>query len=664
MKTEATGSAILAFTKRLLEHRYLPVMLAIGAIVVMLPAWKTGLMADDLVQRAVELRPGQLPVRLRDTGMPPDSGSFGTVLRDLFPGLGRDSRSIAQAKNYGLLPWWAPDDLKLGLWRPLTASTHWLDYRLFPGSPALMHAENIAWFAAIVFLITVIYRKVMEPAAAVRFGAFGGASVPASRLVSSLASPNCTTTGPGWAAGLAALLFLLDGNTYFPVMFVANRGFVLSLFFGLLCFYEHHQWRSARSRSALVLSILFLALSLFANEGGASTFAFILAYALVLEPGSFRRRALTVLPTILVIVLWRAIYNLAGFGVFHVGLYVDPANEPLEFARVVIPRAAALLGGQLTGVAPDVLFAIKPSLHPTVIALYGVSVFAALVVFLPWVRRDKIAAFWFAVTLLAAIPAATVAPLSKNLGFVAVGAYGLIASFMAALVARPSPLPERLAYRVPAWIACILLMLIHVPGAIAGRVLTVEAINFGSNAMRYFINVDSLPGAENKNVIVINAPCSFALAYAAFYKAYYHQPLPRTLRTLVPGCTGFDVQRTDDKTLVIQSRAPDIFACDDVGPVHFAYVFSACNMAIGVPKSKKGDQHVLDHLTVEVLESNAADVATRVAFRFDTSLDSPDFHWLWWDWQAFAYEPFKMPAVGQSVTLSGPSRRGGGRGEN
>jgi hypothetical protein len=37
-------------------------------------------------------------------------------------------------------------------------------------------------------------------------------------------------------------------------------------------------------------------------------------------------------------------------------------------------------------------------------------------------------------------------------------------------------------------------------------------------------------------------------------------------------------------------------------------------------------------------------------------LDSPDFYWLWWDWQNFAYEPFPMPAIGKSVTLAGPSR--------
>jgi hypothetical protein len=54
------------------------------------------------------------------------------------------------------------------------------------------------------------------------------------------------------------------------------------------------------------------------------------------------------------------------------------------------------------------------------------------------------------------------------------------------------------------------------------------------------------------------------------------------MRTLVPGCTSFDVERTDDKTLVIQSKAPDIFSCDDVGPIHFAYTFRTCNHPIRV----------------------------------------------------------------------------------
>jgi hypothetical protein len=610
-------AAILNILKRFLEQRHLPAILAIGAILVMLPALKIGLVADDLPQRAVELRPDQLPPRMHETGNPLDSGSFSTVLRDLF--FNRSPQDMALMKNYGMLPWWTPDDLRVGLWRPVTAFTHWLDYRIFPDSPALMHAENIAWFAAIVFLVTIIYRKLM---------------------------------GMGWVAGLAALMFLLDDNTYFPVAFVANRGFMLSLFFGLMCLFEHHQWRAVKSRSALVLSALFLALSLFANEGGASTFAFILAYALVLEPGSFRNRALTVLPSILVIVLWRTIYTLSGSGVFHVGGYIDPAIEPLQYAREVIPRAMVLLGGQLTTLAPDLLIAVKPSLQPEATALYCVPVIAALAVFLPWVRRDKTAAFWLTVMLLATIPAATVVPLGKNLGFVAVGAYGLIASFVAGLITRR--LPESLTYRIPAWAACALLILVHIPGAIAGRVLAVEATAFTFNGLGYLSKIGNSPDVENKNVIVINAPCQLSLAYAPFYRAYHHQPLPKTIRTLVPGCTSFDVERTNDKTLVIQSKAPDIFSCDDVGPIHVAYAFRAVNVLVGAPGCKKGDRHDLGSLTVEVLESDASDLPSRVVFRFNTSLDSPDFHWLRFDWPTWSYQPFKIPAIGQSVTLSGP----------
>jgi len=613
-------AAILNVLKRFLEHRYLPAVFAIGAILVMLPALKTGLVMDDLPQRAVELRPDQLPPRMQETGNPPDSGSFSTVLFDLF-GFSRNPQCMALMKNYGTLPWWTPDDLRCSLCRPVTALTHWLDYQFFPDSPALMHAHNIAWFAAVVFLLTMVYRKLM---------------------------------GTGWAAGLAALLFLLDGNTYFPVAFVANRGFFLALFFGLMCLYEHHRWRSTKSRSGMVLSALFLAFSLFAEESGASAFAFILAYALVLEPGSFRNRALTVLPSVLVIVAWRITYMLSGYGLAHVGIYIDPAQEPLQFARELIPRDMILLGSQLTSVPPEFLFAVKPSLHPMIIALYGVFTVAALVVFLPWVFRDKVAAFWFAAMILAAIPEAVLVPLSKNFGFIAVGAYGLIASFIAGVLTRPNPLLKQRAWRILAWVACILLILVHGPGAIAKRVAMVKA---GASIFAWARGIPpDWPNIENENVIVVNHPCPLETAYVPAYKAYHHQLLPRTLRVLVPGCTGFDVQRTDDKTLVIQSRGSNIFSCDDVGPIHITYAFRAFTLVGSEPKYKKGDRYDLGNLTVEVLELDVSDLPSRVAFHFDTSLDSPDFRWLWFDWRTSSSEPFKMPAIGQSVTLSGPSR--------
>jgi len=606
-----------------LEHPRLPAMLALGAVLVMLPALKLGLIMDDLPQRMVALPPDQVPARIHDMGLPRNSGSCSTVVRDFFFGYYRDAQRGALARNYGLLPWWTPDSLRIGLWRPVTAFTHWLDYRLYPDSPALMHAQNIAWFAAVVFLVTVLYRKLM---------------------------------GPGWAAGLAGLLFLLDYNTYFPVAFVANRGFILSLCLGLACLYQHHQWRAEKRRSGLIWSGLFLALAVFANEGGASTLAFLLAYALVLEPGSLRRRALTLLPALLVIVLWRITYTLCNSGVFHVGGYIDPSEEPLLFAREVLPRAIVLLGGQLAQVAPELMLAVKPSLQPQATLLYGVPVVAALAVFAPWLRRDKTAVFWLAVMLLAAIPAATVAPLGKNLGFVAVGAYGLIASFLAGVFSGPGCLAPSLTWRVLAWAACALLLLAHGPGAVAGRLVVTAGLRSSWQNVGRALDIGNPPGLENKDVIVINSPIMLALAYVPFAKAYSHQPLPRTLRTLVPGCTSFDVERSDEKTLVIQSKAPNIFACDDFGPVHGLYAVRFSNVFLGELQFKQGERLERGGLVVEILELDAAELPCRVAFRFNASLDSPTFHWLQFNFQTRSCQPFLVPAVGQRVTVLGPVR--------
>jgi len=59
MKTNGRGTRTLNVLKRFLEHRHLPVILAMGAILVMLPALKMGLVLDDLPERAVALRPDQ-----------------------------------------------------------------------------------------------------------------------------------------------------------------------------------------------------------------------------------------------------------------------------------------------------------------------------------------------------------------------------------------------------------------------------------------------------------------------------------------------------------------------------------------------------------------------------------------------------------------------------
>jgi len=301
--------------------------------------------------------------------------------------------------------------------------------------------------------------------------------------------------------------------------------------------------------------------------------------------------------------------------------------------------------------------ALLPKMVERILALLcGAPVVAALAVFSPWLRREKTAVFWLTVMLLAAIPAATVAPLGKNLGFVAVGAYGLIASFLAGVFNQPDWLPSSLTYRTLAWAACALLLLAHGPGAVAGRLLVTVGLRPSWENVDRALDIGNPPGLENKDVVIINSPSVLALAYVPFAKAYSHQPLPRTLRTLAPGCTSFEVKRSDERTLVIQSKAPNIFACDDFGPVHTFYAVRFSNVFLGELQFKRGERLERGNLEVEILELDAAELPCRIALRFNASLDAPTFHWLQFNFQTRSYQPFLVPAVGQRVTVLGPVR--------
>ena len=131
--------------KRFFKSKYLPWIFGAVATIFMLPAMKTGLVMDDLIQRIPQLKPSQIRPQLYRTGAVPDEpGKLSTVLFDTF-GFTRTKERLEKGRNYGILPWYFSTETKCSLWRPVTAFTHWLDYRLFPDSPALMHAHNIAW---------------------------------------------------------------------------------------------------------------------------------------------------------------------------------------------------------------------------------------------------------------------------------------------------------------------------------------------------------------------------------------------------------------------------------------------------------------------------------------------------------------------------------------
>lgn len=610
--------------KRLLQSKATPWLFALAAAAMMIPALKTGLMVDDLVQRVPQLEPSQIPPDLLNTGLVPDNpGTLSTVLFETF-GFLRNKAHAAIMRNYGIFPWWFPDDVKVSLWRPFTACTHWLDYRLFPDSPVLMHAHNIAWFAAVVVLVAFLYRRMLFPAG---------------------------------LAALAALMFVLDKNTYFPVMFVANRGFIISLCLGLLCFWMHYHWRTKNSPLVAVLSVLFFSLSLLSNEAGVSTFAFLLAYALTLDNASWPKRLLSLLPAVLTIIAWRIVYQSLGYGVAGIGAgYIDPGQEPIKFLVTIPGYALAVIAAQLSGIAPDAALGLNVRYFPIFSAFYLAFFVIAMILLLPLVRRNKTARFFFLLMLLAAIPAAT-APSGKNFGFVSIGAFGLIAIFVAALIQKTDALPSSRRYRIPAWIFCVILLVTHIPQAAVSKLAATKITPTIFGALEKPADLSDLAIANDSNLVLVNAPSLLGAWVIPYYAAYHEQTIPHSMRVLAFACTALDVKRIDEYTLEITSRQKNIFTANPDSILHFSHAFAMLDRLFYNPQVFEVNRtYTMNGWAMEVLDLDDEHLPKKLSVTFDAPLQNESFLWLQFDWRTFTYKPFPLPAIGETVTTDAPHK--------
>ncbi len=623
------GVRILHLIRTLLEHRYIPAVLAVVTVIIMFPAFKAGFIQDDLFHRTKLLGPSELPDRFYDMRLsPPDSGTLPVVLRDMYAIVPTDD-AYEKFRDFGLIPWWTAEDFRGTNWRPLTAFTHWLDYQLYPNSPVMMHAHSIIWFAAVIFLVAVLYQKLLEPV---------------------------------WIAGLAALFYLVNDSNYFPAMWIANRNLLLSLFFSILTLLMYHRWRQQKSVYAGVAVPFLLLLSLLSTEAGIATFAYLFAYALIIDRGSWRRRALSLVPSFIVIVVWRTIYNALGYGAQGSGFIIDPGHEPLRYAWAVVKRAPILLSGQWGCQPAEIFNFFSDYARRWNLLAAGAFLLLILIVFVPLLRKSRIALFWFVGMMLCILPICATSPMNRNLLFAAIGAFGLTAQFIGGLFIKESWVPKSQLWRVPAWILCLTLILIHLLLAMAGRFTAPRTWSFAFDTFCSTVDVGSQPDIENKTVVVVNAPHPFLFLGLPVLRAHENKPLPERTRVLAPGFVPLEITRTGEQTLLLQAQTGNILSTDtsrkDLKP-NFVYIYKESNSLFRPDDLpfQTGEQLELTGMSVEVIGVDEAGQPTQVQFRFDVSLDNPSLNWLQWDWEKSgfgSYSRFKVPAVGEKVYIEGP----------
>ncbi len=606
----------------MLEYRYLPLFLAVVVILLTLPALRGGLLFDDLWHWAELAGPGQVDGKLAEVGIKPEkSGRLSTALSELFVVVSPE-KNLQQLKRYGALPWWTYDGFKVSAWRPIASFTHWLDYRLFGGSEALMHAHNILWFAAVVFFITMLYRSLIVPR---------------------------------WVAGLAAVFFILCESNYFPTLWISNRNLILSLFFGVLALLAHHRWRQQDSSGAGVAAVVCLAGSLLSAEAGAAMFAYIFAYAVFFERGSFKRRLMSLAPATIIVVLWRIFYNSGGYGAYGGDLYLDLAREPLRYVWAILTRGPLILAGQISSVPVDVFGYIPESMQSFYVLGTAVFIAIALFFFMPLLHKDRLARFWLVGTCLSVLPICATIPMSRNLLFVELGAFGLIAQFTAGVISRAEWLPKRQLQRMAIWMFCVLLLVAHLPVAAARRVAAPITSSMIVDEIYSTMQIDSMPGLEKQELVVLNAPYPVAFQYLPFLNAYEGKAIPRAIRVLSPGYRPLEITRLDEQTIVVRSLSGNLLSYEEEYPLHFVYFYRYVGAVRGAGQPfHAGERFKLPGMLVEVVEVDDEGQPVEVSFTFAVSLDDPSLRWLQWDWEKDRYTPLKVPTIGQCQIISGP----------
>jgi hypothetical protein len=569
-------------------------MLAGLAILLCLPVLWTGWAMDDHVLRyAAAGGQGVSPEIQKPTG------SFGFL---------GDLETIQSLKDNGGLPWWTADGFRLSFWRPLASLTHWLDFQLWPDNPLPMHLQSLLLYGLLVALTALLYRQLMTPP---------------------------------WVAGLAALLFAIDDAHSQPVAWISARNSLLAAIFGVLTLMAHDRWRRQGWRpGALLAPAAFLA-GLLSKELGVAIGAYLFAYALFLDRGSWRRRLASLLPYAGLLVAWRAFYGIRGYGVVGSGMYLDPLAEPLAFAQAIVERLPLLLLG-LWAEPPADFAVVFPPPTPTVLWVMGMLLALLLVVLLkPLVRNDATARFWATGMILSLLPLVTGFPANRYLLIPGLGAMGLVAQFLRGWREgwpdlSPTPAWKRLARAGAVFFVVIHLVL--APLLLTFGILDLDRLS--GIATRPALSLPNDPGLAHQKLVVVNAP-DYLLFVGYLFPFRYLEGLSvaRSQAVLATGVVEIEVERLDEQTLMVRSNGGYPSGITD--PVYRSRPF------------EPGERIELPNLTVEVRGVNPEGLVTEASFRFDLRLEDPSLRWV--HWQDGALVPFQPPAVGATSTLPAPT---------
>jgi hypothetical protein len=471
----------------------MPVIAALLAVLLSLPALNVGWQGDDWFHLAI----------MRGIG----TESVKSPVWDLFRFMDGGEHDVVM-KELGLLTWWSADDLAIGFLRPLAALTHVLDGLLWTESAPLQHAHSLLWTGLAVFAVGVLLRRALPDHPA--------------------------------AAGLAALFFACEDAHALPIAWIANRNALLAVAFGAAAVALHIAWRRRGGLHRGLGAVVLLALSLASGESGVGAAAYVLAFQLTADTGTWGRRLRGVAPAAALVVVWRLVYDHLGYGAHGSGLYIDPGADPLAFALAVAERAPILSLAQWTSAPVDGVSMLPPAASLAVTAVGVVATVGIAALLWPLLRDRKEARFLALGSVGALLGPCATMPMDRLLMFSGVGAAGLLGLLVMAAAEGWRRLP---AFGLAAW---------H--GPVAGLLLAVRILAspfFGYMFAEGERCAPDDPALADQTLVFLSGT-EFATVYTPTIRLVRGDaPAPRRVHLLTSQLQANELLREDEHTLII-----------------------------------------------------------------------------------------------------------------
>ena len=354
-----------------------------------------------------------------------------------------------------------------------------------------------------------------------------------------------------------------------------------------------------------------------------------------MEDEPWRQRAAALLPYILLVAGWRAVYEQLGYGSTGSLLYVDPGHYPFAFLRALAERWPVLQLAQWLQVPVD-LYILMPRSAQVALALSAMVACIALVwLLVPLLAQRRTARFWAAGMSLALVPLCAAFPMDRLLLFSGVGAFGLIA-----LLAEQTGLLSSIA-AVPDKVRRVIaqaLLVIHGPLAALLLVARIAALPLLGGLFEVgALTAPADEQAPRQTYVFVNGQ-ELPVVYLSIIRQLENPAAaPRRVALLASMLNDNEVYREDEATLVIRARD--------------GFLKSPADQLLRSLETpfRIGERIERRDFTAEVRSITADGRPAEVAFQFHMPLESKELRWLAWD--ESGVRPFRLPPIGARVEL-------------